>query len=311
MDTHHVRSASVEARFLGDAHQRGISPIAGAIDAYPPGAGNALLNRPAGRVGDVILRLAAPLTSSGLPESPTVTAGSAIVDLQYGVSGLRQQLSFGVAVQACLWRSVIEEMIARPGSQVSNTDGRIARVSVNDLCRIVPLVAQHRLAGLAGHVERDDGVRTGGELGLEVGGRVIGREAENVFDRAIARLVADQLPFRTVSGPVIRFAQAVDIRAACKPHDALIIGDERCVANSGARNEYAAAAVDVHALGAAEAVRDEWMHGDDNGLVVCRQVVGYERRDLLDLLWLDARAQDSLYVLPTRSSGLDPLALTG
>src|SRR5690606_16562330 len=81
IDTDISDGAAVQVRLAHHAHQRGICTVARAVDADPLRVGVALLDRPAGGVGDIVLHRAAPLARACLPERATVVAGPAEADL--------------------------------------------------------------------------------------------------------------------------------------------------------------------------------------------------------------------------------------
>ena len=73
--------ALVQRRLLRHAHQRGVTAIAGSVDADPRWIGDALLDRPARGIGDVVLHLQPLLRGTRLLELATTLAGAAVVDL--------------------------------------------------------------------------------------------------------------------------------------------------------------------------------------------------------------------------------------
>src|SRR5690606_24986432 len=78
--------ASVQVWFPDDAHQRGVTAVASAVNAYPRRIGKSAGYRPVRGIGQVILHLAAPFAVAGFDEGAAVASRAAEVDAQYSVA---------------------------------------------------------------------------------------------------------------------------------------------------------------------------------------------------------------------------------
>ena len=88
--------ALVHARVADRVHQRRIAAEAGAVNAHLAGVGEALVDRPANAVGDVVLDAFAPLAIGRALEVLAAFAGAAEVDLQYRITATGEELDVGV-----------------------------------------------------------------------------------------------------------------------------------------------------------------------------------------------------------------------
>jgi hypothetical protein len=95
-----AHGAAIQVRLARDRHQRGVSAIAGAVHAHALAIGDALLDRPARGIGEVVLHLAAPLARAQVLELATAAARAAIVHLQDRVTARREKLRFVIEAPA-------------------------------------------------------------------------------------------------------------------------------------------------------------------------------------------------------------------
>src|SRR5690606_33209042 len=92
--------AAVQVRLAGHAHQRRIAAVAGAVDADALRVGDAGLDRPAGRIGQVVLHAPAPFLYAGLRVRPAIAAGATVVHPQHRIAGRGQDLAVVVELPA-------------------------------------------------------------------------------------------------------------------------------------------------------------------------------------------------------------------
>ncbi|AEK60531.1 hypothetical protein CFU_0697 [Collimonas fungivorans Ter331] len=86
----------IQVRREGDSGQRRIPAVGAAVDRYPLGIGDALLDQPLHAIGDVVLHGLAPLLERRFPELAAVAGRAAVVHLQHGIAAVGQQLHFRV-----------------------------------------------------------------------------------------------------------------------------------------------------------------------------------------------------------------------
>src|SRR5678809_1428424 len=77
-------------------HNRRIAPVACAEDADAVLVRDALCDRPACRVGEIVLHLAAPLSIALVHEIFAVAAAAAVVHLEYRIAILGEKLSLPI-----------------------------------------------------------------------------------------------------------------------------------------------------------------------------------------------------------------------
>ncbi len=84
--------AAIQVRLARRAHQRGVTAIAGAIDADARWVGDALFDRPARGIGEIVLHARAPFPRTGPTETGAIVARATEVDTQHGIARLGQHL---------------------------------------------------------------------------------------------------------------------------------------------------------------------------------------------------------------------------
>ncbi|MNX22226.1 hypothetical protein D3C86_522050 [compost metagenome] len=165
---HIIDRRGIQVRREGDPRQRGVTAVAGAIDADALGVGDALPHQPLHAVRDVVLHLQAPLPEAGLPEVAAVAGGSAEVHLQHAESSVGQELHLGVVAPA----------VACPRAAVRVHDaGQVFGVAAGGQGQVAvygPAVAALITDGPhPRHVGFGNGRIQIGQLGQRVGGGVV------------------------------------------------------------------------------------------------------------------------------------------
>ena len=106
-----VDPACPEFRITGHARERGVAAIGPAHDREPIGVGPTLVDRPLGRIVDVVLHRLVPLTISRIEEGLAETGRPAEVHAQHRVAPIGKPLVIRVVSPAVTspWTTVHEE----------------------------------------------------------------------------------------------------------------------------------------------------------------------------------------------------------